>query len=206
MKKERINIFVRNDAPSPNNRLIEDNIIRIEVEANLFDLSIGTSPSSNVDRTALIDDDVYIESLLIQISLDTATENFLSDVRYNPGLWVGKLIKVSEGYARTGVFRDVLVLRDNAITYDGTPSTILSRLGEDDGLSLISSVSGKINLATGNVFATGIVDASLRCMTSGKILNLSQALFDELKIELIGYSVNAKLHTVDNADGYVEKL
>jgi hypothetical protein len=186
-------IVLRTANDTTPNKLIDENIVKIGTELNMFDYSLdaGTYGYNHVDYTDLVGDDVRIKSLYITVGDGSVTEMVPVNTMTESGARLVMSLNNNDSADRSANLTGVTGLKDVTTIMDGTVSTILDGFSADAVIKVSYNVSGSINLRTSNLIVHGIISVELSTVSGNAVISADQTLFDTLTIELAAYEVAA---------------
>jgi len=194
MELKPINLLVANDAAAPNNLLIAENIVKIGMGLNMFDYSLepGVIGYDHIDYTDLVGDNVRLESLLLQVTNGTTTEQIPLTVVDQLGARMLMNANNLDSGDRVCNLQDITSINNQAVTLAGTATALMSSFSSDFAVKLAYTALGSINLKTSQVVVHGSVQASPVTVSGNPPIAADVTLFDTLTFSIIGYSVDAE--------------
>lgn len=183
-----------NDQASPNNRLIAENVGKINTSINMFDYSIdaGQIGYTHIDFTDIVADNVRIKALYVNVSDGSSDELFRIVVSEYAGARMLMNANNLDSADRTCNFKDILVLGNDSKTSSDVTSTLLGGLTDDAVVKLMTNASGSVNLKTSEIIVLASTAPSVGTVSGNAVIAADQTIFDGLTFTVVGFEPAAE--------------
>jgi hypothetical protein len=193
-KLKPIVLRTANDAAGPAAKLLAENLVKIGVGVNMFDLSIdaGTVGYSHVDYTDIVADNVRIKTLLMSVTDGTVVELIPLNIVDHGGARMLMNANNTDSADRVCSMNDITVLDKTSALLSGAANTLLAGLSVDAIVKVKYSAAGQVNLKTSEIVLHGSAAADIDTKSGNAVLAADQAIFDTLTFNLVGYEPAAE--------------
>jgi hypothetical protein len=174
--------------------MIADGVLKTNVTANLFDLSVLKNQigKDHYNYTDLVSENVTLQYVVLNVSNGTVTEvielpvSKLNDARLN------MLPNTNDSGNRGTMLRHDFALGKNTKTAEGDTSTIFAACTDTDIIQARLVFSAEINLKYADVQGYGFLTFQAYNRNGTMVTAEVQALAESLSVEVVGYAVDAK--------------
>mgnify|MGYP003615317529 FL=1 len=193
-KLKPIILRTANDASSPNNKLLAENIVKINTRINMFELSIdaGQVGYNHLDFTDLVADNVRIKSLYVDVTDGSNTERFNLNVSEYSGARMLMSANSNDSGDRSCVMHDIMAISNDSKTASGAASALLAAFTDDAAIKFNIDASGNVNLKTSDIVVLGNLTTSIGTISGNAVVAADQTLFRTLTFKLVGYEPAAE--------------
>lgn len=193
-KLKPIVLRTANDPASPNNKLLAENVVKINTRINMFDYSIdaGQIGYTHIDFTDLVADNVRIKALYVDVTDGTNTERFGLNVSEYSGARMLMSANSNDSGDRSCVMRDILVLGNDSKVASGAASVLLAGLTDDAVVKLNVDASGNVNLKTSEIVVLANASASISTVSGNAVVAADTTVFAGLTFTIVGYEPAAE--------------
>ena len=183
-----------NDAAAPNNKLLAENIVKMNTGLNMLDYSLDANQLGyqHVDFTDIVADNVRVKGLYLSVTDGTITE-MLKINTYDLG--TSRLMMNAnnrESSERSAVMNEVTSLDNTATIVSGAGSALLGGLSDDAVLRFKLHVTSSISLRSSDVHTHGTIEVSLVTKSGNVPIAADVTLFNALVTTLAGYEMHAE--------------
>lgn len=183
-----------NDGVGPAAKLVDENVVKIGVEVNMFDLSLDASQIgySHVDYTDLVADSVRVKKLVFSVSDGTTTELIPVEVLHNGGSRLMMSANNLDSGDRVCNMNEITTMSQTTKTMLGANSVLLGGLTADALIKVKYNAAGSVNLKTSDAIVHGGATASIATVSGNPVIANDQTAFDGLTIKLHAYEMDAQ--------------
>ena len=141
--------------------LVSDGLLKFGATANILKLALQASKPgfTQINRTDLIAEGVKLESVTVSLTVGGTTEQFVVVVPLSINR-LTRMVNAADSAMRNADIKFRVQLRKGAAVADGTPSTILAELGDNESVVLEFNLKPTISLKFGLTDCLG--SASMR--------------------------------------------
>lgn len=186
-KLKPIVLRTANDAASPNNKLLAENVVKIGTRISMFDYSIDATQIGyqHIDYTDLVADNVRIKALYISVTDGTDTEIIPVTVSDYAGARMVMSSNNMDSSDRSCVFSDIIPVGNAAKQMSGAASVLLAGLTDDAVVKLRVDASGSVNLKNSEYIVLGTLTASIATISGVSVVVADQTIFDGLTFAVV---------------------
>ena len=174
--------------------LIADGVIRTNVRANLFDLSVLKDQigHDHYNYTDLVSENVVLKSVILAVSDGTTNERIILDVRQLNDARLNMLPNTNDSGNRGTVLAHTFALGKNTKNADGDASKIFAACTDTDYISARLTFTAQINLKYADVSGYGFMAFQAYNVSGANVAANVATLASKLSIVVEGYEIDAR--------------
>lgn len=174
--------------------LMADNVVKFNVRANLFDLSVIANQlgKSHINYTDLVSENVVLDCIYVKVAKGEQEELFQINMRQVNGARLNMKANTIDSGIRTTMFHHTIKLGKDSTTVTGEPTKLLAACTATDFLRLKTTLAMAINIKYADVEGMGSLIAEAYNRNQAEVAQEVRQMVEGLTISLEGYTLDAR--------------